>query len=140
MIRRLTARLLLAAAVFASLAMGCVKSGPAPAHATATVVIHHSHFTPEVITARAGEPVTVTLRNTDPIEHEWIVGTAEVHERHRTGTEAYHGSIPTEVTIPPLSTRVTTVVFAQAGDYLYICHLPGHEAYGMVGTLHMVGR
>ncbi len=130
---------LLLAAVVASFATACFKSGPAQA-AQATVVIHYSHFTPELITARAGEPVTVTLRNTDPIEHEWIVGIAEVHERHRTGTEAFHGSIPTEVTIPALSTRVTTVTFDQPGDYLYVCHLPGHEAYGMVGTLWVVGR
>jgi uncharacterized cupredoxin-like copper-binding protein len=30
------------------------------------------------------------------------------------------------------------VVFDQAGEYLFICHLPGHEAYGMVGVLRVV--
>ncbi len=104
----------------------------------ATVAIHYSHFTPESITATAGVPVTITLNNEDPIEHEWIVGTAEVHQRHRTGTEPYHGEIPTEVTIPALTTKWTTVTFDEPGDYLYICHLPGHEEYGMVGTLHVV--
>ncbi len=39
-------------------------------------------------------------RNTDPIDHEWIVGDAAVHARHRTGTEPVHGARPTEVTIP----------------------------------------
>ena len=39
-------------------------------------------------------------RNDDPIDHEWIVGDAAVHERHRTGTEPVHASRPTEVTIP----------------------------------------
>jgi uncharacterized cupredoxin-like copper-binding protein len=29
----------------------------------------------------------------------------------------------------------TTLTFDQPGTVLYICHLPGHEAYGMVGTL-----
>ena len=103
-----------------------------------TVAIHYSHFTPELITATAGQPVTIELRNDDPIEHEWIVGTAEVHQRHRTGTEPFHGSIPTEVTIPALTTKWTTVTFDQPGDYLYICHLPGHEEYGMVGTLRVL--
>jgi uncharacterized cupredoxin-like copper-binding protein len=82
-------------------------------------------------------PVEITLRNDDPIEHEWIVGTAEVHERHRTGTEPHHDTIPTEVTLPPYSTILTTVTFATRGEYLYICHLPGHEAYGMRGTLQV---
>ena len=88
----------------------------------------------------AGVPVTFTLRNDDPIEHEWIVGTEDVHERHRTGTEPYHDQVPTEVTIPALSTRTTTVTFDEPGDYAYICHLPGHEAYGMRGTVQVVAN
>ncbi len=133
MTRRLAG--LLVVAVAASLAMACAKHSSADS--TTTITIHHSHFSPELIDVPVGVPVTITLRNTDPIEHEWIVGDAEVHERHRTGTEAYHGKIPTEVTVPALSTRVTTITFQQTGDLLYICHLPGHEAYGMVGTVHI---
>ena len=86
-----------------------------------------------------GVPVTITLRNTDPIDHEWIVGDDGVHDRHRKGTEPVHGSRPAEVTIPAGSTRTTTISFATPGKYLYICHLPGHEAYGMVGTLIVTG-
>jgi len=104
---------------------------------SATIVIRFSHFNPGLVEARAGEPITITLRNDDPIDHEWIVGKPDVHQRHRTGTEHYHGSIPTEVTVPALSERVTTVEFDQPGDYQYICHLPGHEEYGMVGVLRV---
>jgi uncharacterized cupredoxin-like copper-binding protein len=103
-----------------------------------TIAIRYSRFEPDLIEARAGEPITITLRNDDPIEHEWIVGDAAMHERHRTGTEPFHDQIPTEVTIPPFSERVTTVTFEQPGDYAYICHLPGHEAYGMVGVLRVI--
>ena len=106
----------------------------------ASITIRYSSFQPESITVLAGKPVTITLRNDDPIEHEWIVGTADVHERHRTGTEPFHDERPSEVTIPVLSTRVTTLTFAEPGEYLYICHLPGHEAYGMVGTLRVVAE
>jgi uncharacterized cupredoxin-like copper-binding protein len=88
-----------------------------------------------MIEAHAGQPITITLRNNDPIEHEWIVGTPAVHDRHRRGTEPYHDEVPTEVTVPAFSTRVTTVVFDQPGRYDFICHLPGHEAYGMRGTI-----
>jgi uncharacterized cupredoxin-like copper-binding protein len=113
---------------------GC---GGVSAARSATIPIRYSHYTDELITVRVGQPITITIRNDDPIEHEWIVGTEAVHQRHRTGTEAYHGTVPTEVTIPPLSTRVTTVTFREPGDYKYICHLPGHEQYGMVGTLRV---
>ena len=104
----------------------------------ATITIRYSRFAPVVVEARAGEPITITLRNDDPIGHEWMIGDAAFHERHRTGTEPFHDQIPTEVTVPAYSERLTTVTFEEPGDYAYICHLPGHEAYGMVGTLRVV--
>ena len=102
-----------------------------------TIRFHYSHYEPGQVEVPAGVPVTITLRNDDPIDHEWIVGPPEVHEVHRHGTEAFHGHRPTEVTVPALSTRVTTIVFDQPGDLAYICHLPGHEEYGMLGTLRV---
>ena len=80
-------------------------------------------------------PVTFVLVNEDPIDHEWIIGDAAFHERHRTGTEAHHGARPNEMSIPALETVRTTITFDEPGTLQYICHLPGHEAYGMVGTL-----
>jgi len=66
--------------------------------------------------------------------HEWLVGDASFHARHRTGTEAAHGDRPDEVSLPPLSTRTTTLTLA-AGVYTYICHFPLHEQYGMIGIV-----
>jgi uncharacterized cupredoxin-like copper-binding protein len=100
--------------------------------------LHFSRFEPSSVTVPVGTPVTFVLRNTDPIDHEWIVGTAAVHERHRGGTEPVHDSRPTEVSVPALETRQTTVEFDDAGTYTFVCHLPGHEAYGMVGTVRVV--
>src|SRR5690242_6397688 len=105
---------------------------------SAEIDIHFSHFSRSEVVATAGRPITVTLVNTDPIDHEWLVGDAAFHERHRTGTEQHHGARPTEVSIPAGATVTTTVTFQQPGEYLYICHLPGHEAYGMVGVLRVV--
>lgn len=103
------------------------------------IPIRYSHYLQTEVTVRAGTPVTFALHNGDPIDHEWIVGDAAVHQRHRTGTEPVHGSRPTEVTIPAGATRTTTVTFTTPGTYQYICHLPGHEAYGMVGTVVVEG-
>jgi len=109
----------------------------APGHGPtrSEIAIHYSHYGPKAITVVAGTAVTFVLRNDDPIDHEWIVGDPAVHARHGTGTEPVHGARPTEVSIPAGATRETTVRFDTPGTYLYICHLPGHEAYGMVGTL-----
>ena len=67
---------------------------------TVAIEIHYSHYEPSAVTVPLGVPVTFTIHNGDPIDHEWIVGDAAVHERHRTGTEPVHGARPTEVTIP----------------------------------------
>ncbi|MGE5596022.1 MAG: cupredoxin domain-containing protein [Hyphomicrobiales bacterium] len=129
---------LLLAAILATLVLGACRDGGGTSRRTIT--FHYTHYQPDELVVQVGEPVTFTLKNDDPIEHEWIVGSAEVHERHRTGTEPYHDSIPTEVTVPAFSTRTTTVTFDQPGDLLYICHLPGHEAYGMRGVIHVLPR
>jgi len=100
-----------------------------------TVEIRYSHFEPSELSVPVGVPVTMVLRNRDMIDHEWILGDDAVHERHRTGTEPVHGARPTEVTIPAGETRRTTIVLDEAGTLRYICHLPGHEAYGMAGVL-----
>jgi uncharacterized cupredoxin-like copper-binding protein len=99
------------------------------------VDVRYSHFEPSALAVPVGVPVTVVLRNRDMIDHEWILGDEGVHERHRTGTEPVHGARPSEVTIPAGETRRTTIVLDEAGTFRYVCHLPGHEAYGMVGVL-----
>lgn len=103
------------------------------------ITIHYSHFEPSRITVPVGRPVTFVVTNSDPIDHEWIVGDAASQERHRTGTEPTHGERPTELSIPAGTERRTTVTFVAAGSQAFICHLPGHEAYGMVGTLVVTG-
>ena len=111
--------------------------GPAPS-TNIEIVIRYSHFEPATIAVPVGVPVTITLRNDDPIDHEWIVGDEAVQAKHRTGTELLHPSRPTEVVIPAGETRVTTITFEEAGTLQYICHLPAHEAYGMVGVATIV--
>jgi uncharacterized cupredoxin-like copper-binding protein len=105
--------------------------------ATPTVVsirIHYSKFEPATIEMPAGRPVTFIIRNDDPIDHEWLVGDASFHARHRTGTEPAHGDRPDEVSVPANTTKSTTRTFA-AGSYLFICHFPLHEQYGMIGIV-----
>ncbi len=128
---------LLAVALSAALLAACGQASASSE--SAEIAIRHSRFDLAEVTVRAGVPVTFTLRNTDPIEHEWIVGEAATHDRHRTGTEPAHDTVAEEVTLPAYATRTTTVTFEEPGEYQFICHLPGHEAYGMRGTVRVVG-
>lgn len=106
---------------------------------TVTITIHHSAFDVTDLRVPAGVPVTVVLVNQDPIDHEWLVGDEAFHAAHRSGTHEIHGDRPTEVTIPALATVETTITFDEPGRLAYICHLPDHEAYGMVGVLTVEG-
>ena len=114
----------------AAIALAAGRAG-----APVEVRIRNSAFAPSTVTVPAGEAVTFVLVNDDPIDHEWIVGDEGVHARHRTGTEPAHAERPTEVTVPAGEVRRTTVVFDIGGSFRFVCHLPGHEAYGMVGTV-----
>ena len=61
----------------------------------------------------ADTPVSIPLNNTTPSSTSLIVGSEEVHERHRiTGTGiGAHDQVPTEVAVPALTTSKTTVRF-----------------------------
>ncbi len=111
-------------------------SACAPA-ATARIEIriHYSKFEPSTLNIPAGVPVTFVIHNDDPIDHEWLVGDAAFHARHRTGTEPVHGDRPDEVSLPANTTKTTTLTLP-AGIYTYICHFPLHEQYGMVGVVN----
>ena len=121
--------------VVALLIVALATIGCAPGPQTATITLRYSAFDVTELRVPRGVPFTIVLVNDDPIDHEWLIGDAEYHEAHRTGTHDAHGEIPTEVTVPALQTVETTITFDEAGTFPYVCHLPGHEAYGMVGIL-----
>ena len=125
--------------VAALLVAATVTAGCAGGPVTVTITIHHSAFDLTEVRVPAGVPVTFVLVNEDPIDHEWLIGDSAFHDKHRTGTHEAHGDVPTEVTIPALEARRTTITFDEPGTLLFICHLPAHEAYGMVGTLTVEG-
>jgi uncharacterized cupredoxin-like copper-binding protein len=127
----------LAAALGAAVVAGAVDRSPEPL--VVPIEIRYSHFEPAAIRVPAGRPVTFVITNGDPIDHEWIVGDAAVHQRHRSGTEPVHAARPTEVSIDAGHAVRTTITFESPGSLTFVCHLPGHEAYGMTGTLEVSG-
>jgi uncharacterized cupredoxin-like copper-binding protein len=124
--------------VFVAVAVALLVPSGAAAATEVDIHVHYSHFDPSIVTVPRGVPITIVLHNDDPIDHEWIVGSADVHARHRTGTEPVHSSRPSEVSLPAHSTEITVVTFAEAGMLQMICHLPGHEQFGMVGIVRVV--
>ena len=128
-------RILVALALAAFAAGACAPANAAGLSTQIGIRIHYSHFEPTKIDVPMGVPVTFTLVNDDPIDHEWLIGDEAFHARHRTGTEAVHGYRPNEVSLPPFTTKTTTLTFDKPGALTFICHFPQHEAYGMVGVV-----
>jgi uncharacterized cupredoxin-like copper-binding protein len=102
---------------------------------TVVVDIHHSRFTPKSLSFVRGDEVRFVIRNTDPIDHEFILGDDEVQTRHENGTETQHGTVPGEVSIAAGTEASTTYRFERSGSLIFGCHLPGHYQYGMKGTV-----
>ena len=75
-------------------ATGCGRAaGRRPV--TLQITIHYSQFEETALTVPHGVPVTFVLVNEDPIEHEWLIGDAAFHQRHRMGTEGTTARGPT---------------------------------------------
>ena len=101
---------------------------------TVVITVHHSRFVPSAVRVRPGATVRFVVHNTDPIEHELIVGDEATQRIHEVGTDALHQG-PGAVSVAPGTTAETTYTFPTSGTLLYGCHLPGHWAYGMRGTI-----
>jgi uncharacterized cupredoxin-like copper-binding protein len=129
-----------AAAVALTLLVGAAaasRGAAARANAgTVDITIHYSTFEPADLAVDPGKTVRFVIRNTDPIDHEFILGDARVQRVHEQGTEAHHAPRPGEVSVPAGETVVTTYTFPGApGALIFGCHLPGHYDFGMRGTV-----
>jgi uncharacterized cupredoxin-like copper-binding protein len=129
-----------AAAVALTLLVGAAaasRGAAARANAgTVHITIHYSSFAPSNLDVDPGETVRFVIRNTDPIDHEFIVGDEAVQLAHEEGTEAHHAPRPGEVSIPAGKTVVTTYTFPETpGELIFGCHLPGHYDFGMRGAV-----
>jgi uncharacterized cupredoxin-like copper-binding protein len=128
-----------AAALVAGRAAGS-RAGDGPDR-TVVVTMHHSRFEPALVRVGPGERVRFLLRNTDPIDHEFILGDDDVQRRHEAGRQRqHHGEVPGERSVAAGQEAATTYTFPASLDgqaLQFACHLPGHYAYGMHGTVQV---
>ena len=113
----------------AALMPGGRTTGPV----TVDITIHHSQFIPSNFSFPAGTTVRFVVHNTDPIDHEFIVGSRVVQFYMEHTAERVHHA-PGQISVPAGTTRETTYTFGSVA-LLFGCHLPGHYAYGMRGTI-----
>jgi uncharacterized cupredoxin-like copper-binding protein len=127
-------RRLLALSLVTVAASACSQAAAVPAERTVQIRIHYSAFSFGHVEVSPGETIRFIVTNADPIDHEFIVGDQALQVAHELGTEAYHPPRPGEITIRAGETGETSYTFGDR-DLLFGCHLPGHYAYGMRGSI-----
>ena len=127
------------------------KPGPVWATGAPVRVVMNDRFRyrPAAIMVWAGRRVTFDVTNVGKLPHEFILGdraTQLDHERqmqhtppagghpHVHGADAASGASGA-LTVPPGQTRRLSWTFDQPGIVLYGCHVLGHWAAGMRGTI-----
>ena len=75
-------------------------------------------FEPAALTAKAGQAVTIVLKNGDSIEHDFSVADAGF-----------------KVVAPASGSSEKALTLDKAGTYQFHCSVPGHEAAGMKGEI-----
>ena len=97
-------------------------------------------FEPTAITARTGETVKFVVTNHGKLTHEFVIGgkaAQEQHEQEMQSMGAMDHQDPNAVTIGPGETKALIWKFDRPGTFEYGCHVPGHYAAGMVGTVQV---
>jgi uncharacterized cupredoxin-like copper-binding protein len=132
------------AVVFTLLLASCGQSQPAAsAPQELSVAAKEFAFAPAALTAKAGQPITISLQNTGAVEHDWSIREIAI-----SGEATSSGDAPSGHTMggmgdePKLHVAVGTggkgtLTFtpSKPGTYEYYCTVAGHKEAGMVGTL-----
>jgi uncharacterized cupredoxin-like copper-binding protein len=100
----------------------CKGDRPTPAPLAVTIHAQDIKFDVTTLTAQVDQPIHLTYINEGMIDHGFkIEGLVE------------------ETNIKPGQTLMIQFTPTKAGEYRYICAVPGHEPAGMVGTLLVEG-
>ncbi len=110
---------LLFVSALASLIAVAALLAPPAAPPTVSIELTDMVFRPKTVEIPAGLPVSLELRNSGGLEHDWSVDELALSPNVRPGQ-----SLVVELSAP-------------AGVYQVYCSLPGHREAGMVGRLEV---
>ena len=110
-----------------------------------TVTTQAFRFQPSSYEWKAGQPVKLTLRNPDAVEHDFVVERFKFSAAGGSGAHASHATSGSAAPTPsPDSLHVHAAAFGEAsltftplaaGTYTLVCTIPGHKEAGMVGQV-----
>jgi len=89
-------------------------------------------YLPTMLAVPAGAQVTLTLKNTGGLDHNFVLVSESTDPLSVTEADALGGV--NAGTVAGGSEKTFTFTAPTAGTYKYVCTVPGHAAGGMVGT------
>ncbi len=124
---------LLIAVLLGSLVLSaCGASGPST---NLKVELTDFHFVPDKFVVPAGQEITLNLKNSGAVVHEYVIMKSGQTVGDDFGPEDEE-NIYWEVEVDPgASKTVTFTAPADSGEYQLVCGTEGHFKAGMVGTL-----
>jgi len=123
-----------------------VGGAPAPYHTydrTITVDASDIAFDMDKIKVKDGETIRFVIVNSGELEHEFNIGTQDMHMDHQEemvammdqmmAGQGMHHAHGNSVFLLPGETRVLVWKFEHAHDLQFACNVPGHYESGMHG-------
>lgn len=119
---------------------------PAPGRSV-TIEMREFAYSPQTLTLRPGERVTLTFKNTGTVEHEFMVGRDPMMgkgygldwlAKAKVDADVGHGGGHTGTGLrvdPGKAGSLTLVVPTDTGEFEFGCFVPGHYEGGMRGKL-----
>lgn len=136
--------LLVAAAL---MVLSACSAGQAKPASDVTVEMTDFAYSPSSITISAGEPITLTIKNTGNIEHDFVVEKidATTDMLQDSGSEAHHAhgekqNYDLHVSANAGETSVLELTVSEPGTYEVFCSVQGHKEAGMIGKLNVVDQ
>jgi Cu+-exporting ATPase len=128
-----------------AMSMNTTSSIPLADRSIAIEATDQLRFDPSTVDVREGETVAFTITNSGSVEHEFVIGDAQVQAAHEAemapgGMNKMNEDEGNAVSIPPGKTATLIYTFDQPGTLLYGCHVAGHYAAGMEGTITVESR
>jgi uncharacterized cupredoxin-like copper-binding protein len=102
------------------------------------VALDTLRFKPARLGVNLGQTVTFFVTNSGKNEHEFVIGDRAFqrqHEKEMAEEHALMHNAGNAIVLPPGHTERLTWTFTMPGHFLYGCHVAGHYAAGMVGTI-----
>jgi len=99
-------------------------------------------FEPSELEVRMGETVTFEVTNEGETPHEFVLGDEMKQQEHESVMQEMGGEMmldePNAISVEPGETKSLTWTFTEMGTLQYGCHISGHFARGMVGTIDVM--